>query len=401
MCVQLHSTMYPADHSAFPSEAVWGNSSTCPQNYTLSRGEECSTPKISVKLLLFMLRLNAVSNSRYAESLQREHAERVYWEGRAAQLLGIEGAQITPDNFARVQEGKHPLTEEKLRTRQRHNLMREGVIIGQSRTLYDGVIAAPKSVSVLSLVDEQVIDAHRHTVQALTASMEGLAATRVRRGEDHNKESNRPTGNLLYGTWYHSLSRERDPQLHSHVAVMNLTYDPVEEKWKALQALPIYQHRHVLTEQYRERMAYQVERIGYTVIDKPGREFGWEVEGISQALQERFSQRSEQRDLAIASFRESYGREPSSREVVTLVRANRDEKNYRLTPAQIREEQIECLTPSEHRQLVTLKEQAAERQAHQEKHRISLHDHVEWEPEAHRHRWNYGQPLERQKMGYG
>lgn len=85
--------------------------------------------------------------------------------------------------------------------------------------------------------------------------------------------------------------------------------------------------------------------------------------------------------------------------MTNVARLTREDKKE-MTPAQIQEAQTARLTPAEHRQLVILKEQAAERLAHREKHRFSLHDHVGFEPEAQRHRCRYGEPLERQKISY-
>ena len=40
-----------------------------------------------------------------------------HWQGKAAELLGIQGQEVTQDTFEALRSNKHPLTGEKLRPR--------------------------------------------------------------------------------------------------------------------------------------------------------------------------------------------------------------------------------------------------------------------------------------------
>jgi len=54
-----------------------------------------------------------------------------------------------------------------------------------------------------------------------------------------------------------------------------------------------------------------------------GKNLGFEIKGVSDELLEKYSQRSEQRDRAIAEFVESKGHQPSDNEIAVLVRESR------------------------------------------------------------------------------
>ena len=114
---------------------------------------------------------------------------------------------------------------------------------------------------------------------------------------------NRTTGNLVIAVYHHDTSRELDPQLHTHAVAANLTYDGAEGRWKALQASGIYERRAYLTEVYRNALAREVRQLGYEIENRrnaKGRDCGFEIRGVPDEVLARFSQRSRQRDEAIA-----------------------------------------------------------------------------------------------------
>jgi hypothetical protein len=80
-------------------------------------------------------------------------------------------------------------------------------------------------------------EAFRETMVDVEARME----TRVRGADEggNQRDENRTTGNIVYATFVHTVSRPiggvPDPHCHIHCYVFNATFDPVEERWKALQ----------------------------------------------------------------------------------------------------------------------------------------------------------------------
>jgi conjugative relaxase-like TrwC/TraI family protein len=223
------------------------------------------------------------------------------WQGRGAELLGLQG-RVTPEQFEAIREGLHPETEEFLRPR--HSADRigaNGEVESKARSLYDMTFSAPKSVSIQALVagDERLLEAHRHAVREALQEAERHAGTRVRLdGANHDRQ----TGNFIVAAYTHDTSRQLDPQLHTHAVAANLSYDGTEGRWKALQTSGIYERRAYLTEVYRNDLAREVKALGYEIESKrnsKGIDNGFEIKGVSDELQERFSQRSKERDEAI------------------------------------------------------------------------------------------------------
>jgi conjugative relaxase-like TrwC/TraI family protein len=281
------------------------------------------------------------------------------WMGRGARLLGLEG-EVALDDFERIRQGLDPRTGESLRPRQSADRFNEhGERTSVARSLYDFTVSAPKSVSVQAMVDPRLAEAHREAVAEMAREMESLAAARVRQ---HGLDENRTTGNLVIAAYQHDTSRELDPQLHAHLVAANLTYDGVEGRWKALQAADIYEQRGYLTEIYRNALAARVMRLGYTIADRfeNGRERGFEIQGIAPATLEKFSQRSEQRDQAIAEFVQTNGRLPTNAEIAVLVRESRSDKLLEISTAEVKAQQWARLDLAERAQLRDL-QQTAER----------------------------------------
>jgi conjugative relaxase-like TrwC/TraI family protein len=279
------------------------------------------------------------------------------WRGRGAELLGIRG-QVTREQFESVREGIHPDTGEFLRPRHSADRVgQDGSEQSKGRSLYDLTFSAPKSVSVQALVggDERLIAAHDKAVREALAEAEHYAATRVRL---NGANENRTTGNLIAATYRHDTSRELDPQLHTHAVTANLTYDGVEGRWKALQASDLYERRAYLTEVYRNILAHEVRSLGYEIEpkrDSRGRDYGFEIRGISDGLVERYSQRSAQRDAAIEQFTIDNGRKPNDNEIAVLVRESRADKLIEISTEQVRQRQQERLSPAEARTLESLR----------------------------------------------
>ncbi len=151
-------------------------------------------------------------------------------------------------------------------------------------------------------------------------------------------------------SYTHDTSRQLDPQLHTHAVAANLTYDGTEGRWKALQASGLYERRSYLTEVYRNALAREVRALGYEIEnrhDVRGRDKGFEIAGFSQALLDKYSQRSAQRDAAIQEFIQSRGRAPTDNEVAVLVRETRADKLQEISTERVRNLQQERMTPDE------------------------------------------------------
>lgn len=282
------------------------------------------------------------------------------WFGKGAERLRLQG-EVSAEQFEAVREGVHPDTGEKLRPRQSvDRIAKDGSTQSTGRSLYDFTFSAPKSVSIMAIVggDDRLIEAHNQAVQEALVEMERCAATRVRQG---GQNTDRVTGNLVAACYWHDTSRRLDPQLHTHVVAANLTYDPVEERWKALQATGLYQRRAFFTEFYRNTLAQKIQELGFEIENRTsakGRDLGFEIKGVPREMIEEFSQGSSEREKAVAEFVQKTGRAPSDNEIAVLVRDSRPDKLLSISTEEVRAGQLARLSEEQQRQLATLRERA-------------------------------------------
>ncbi len=238
-----------------------------------------------------------------------------HWFGKGALRLGLDLAKpVGEAEFIRLCENQHPLTGEQLTVRRRQK---------DRRVLYDFVVSAPKSVSVMALTvgDTRLISAHDEAALAAVAQMERVAGTRVRQG---GKDSERPTGELVAARFRHDTSRALDPQLHTHFVVFNATWDPVEQRWKALQTSRMFDRMTFYTEVYRNELALRVRALGYELRTTAN---GFEIAGVSADIIERFSKRRRAILDAEAEVAGKLGQPLSNNARATLAHTSREAKD--------------------------------------------------------------------------
>ena len=213
------------------------------------------------------------------------------WLGLGAEKLGLKGP-VGEESFIALCEGKHPQTG--LRLGQRLNSVRHDGAAGlkaNRRIFFDFTIAPPKSVSVVGLYqDERILTVHDQAVRQALLELEMRAESRVRKA---GQNSERVTGNLVTACFRHETSRELDPHLHTHCVVMNATFDPPENRWKALHPAGMYRAHRFATNFYRHELCKGLQALGYK-IENHAR--GFEIKGIPQSLIDRFSKRHQQID---------------------------------------------------------------------------------------------------------
>ena len=110
--------------------------------------------------------------------------------------------------------------------------------------------------------------------------------------------------------------------------------------WKALQPSEIYEQREYLTEVYRNALAREVTRLGYQIEDRfeHGKDRGFGIAGIPGMRHWRkYSQRSAQRDQAIAEFlRPKTAGCPRIMKSRRLVRDTRPQKLTEISTAEVK-----------------------------------------------------------------
>jgi len=278
-----------------------------------------------------------MSNAQTYASYMREEAEVGQWTGKGAEMLGLTG-EVGLREFATLRYGEHPKTGEALR-RQVEDTIRHkpwGDVTYRARELYEITVSAPKSVSIQGIVDPEVVAAHMHAVEKIMHDLE-YATQR----------------DLVMATWQHRSSRAGDPQLHTHIAVMNVAHG--EDGWGGLRARELFINQRQLTATYRAAVLGEVEAKGYKIAYP-------EIAGISEELRDKYSQRRHQVEEKIEEYRNEHGMQPSYRAVQAMVLNTREPKDAR-TAREIAAEQYDRLAPGERAQLVALATEAGERRS--------------------------------------
>lgn len=247
-----------------------------------------------------MISLKAISSSKSATGYFFEHAndskveyyanEKVenQWGGSGTAYANLSaGGDVDKLRFTEIMEGNihNALAGES----QQLGRMINGVnnhICG-----HDLTFSAPKSVSIVAEIgdDPRVRAAHEAAVERAMWFLEKNAAqvaTTAAGGEKVYTD----TGNLLYAKFQHDTSRALDPNTHTHVVVMNATFDKASGKWKSLANQQLFTLRASADRVYMNELAFELKTLGYELrFDKDGK---FEIEGITESQIGTFSKRS-------------------------------------------------------------------------------------------------------------
>ncbi len=123
----------------------------------------------------------------------------------------------------------------------------------------------------------------------------------------------------------HWDSRAGDPQLHTHVVVMNRV-QTLDGVWRTIDSKALFRWTVGLSELYQGVLSdcltealgwgWEPRERAHSPVPK------WEVAGVPQALMDEFSQRSsvieQAKDVMVAEFVASHGRQPTAREVIRM-----------------------------------------------------------------------------------
>jgi conjugative relaxase-like TrwC/TraI family protein len=115
-----------------------------------------------------MVRVYAVeAGSNCARYLELDQADWAYWLGEGAERLQLDNP-VNPYDFGQLTRGIDPVSKDVLRARQARALTHNEKPYALGRSVFDTVVFAPKSVAVVGLVDERVVEAHKAAVRTFT-----------------------------------------------------------------------------------------------------------------------------------------------------------------------------------------------------------------------------------------
>ncbi|HXR48313.1 MAG TPA: MobF family relaxase, partial [Candidatus Limnocylindrales bacterium] len=311
----------------------------------------------------------------YYDEGQRVSGE---WIGLGAERLGLSG-KVHAEDFLRLCENQHPATGERLTPELKTTRIKDGRTVADRRIFYDFTFSPPKSVSLAGFLgdDERIFKAHDRAARLALRNFEDFAATRVRIG---GARSERLTGNFAAALFTHDTSRALDPHLHTHCIVFNATFDPVENRWKALENHQLLRARKFAENVYYHELARDLRSFGYKIRNLPRGDF--QVEGVSEELCQRFSKRDAEIDKALAKLLADHPelRGANISELrAKLATERRTRKQKDLSRDELRQLWEAQLSKSERASLRQLLEQP-KHDAKEEK-RVSVGEAVQWAEE--------------------
>jgi conjugative relaxase-like TrwC/TraI family protein len=238
-------------------------------------------------------------HAQFASAKEKYYTEndrvRGEWGGRLAQEWGLVG-EVDEAQFARLSEGKNPLTGEQLVQHQTPrsyvNADEKTVHTMEHRAGWDATFSAPKSVSISALVggDKRIIQAHRESVDKALGELELFVQARI--GGNVLAET---TGKWIVAKYDHDSARPVDgfsaPQLHTHTVIFNLTKTG-DCSSHSLQSLELFRARGYATAVYRAELAVRLKELGYET--ERGKHNSPEIRGYSSEYVDASSPRSKQ-----------------------------------------------------------------------------------------------------------
>ncbi|MEO8402421.1 MAG: MobF family relaxase, partial [Gammaproteobacteria bacterium] len=202
---------------------------------------------------------------------QDEGVDQSEWWGKGANSLSLSG-KIDKKQFVELLQGKLPTGEQLGKMENGKPIHRAG---------WDLTLSAPKSVSTMAYLggDKRLIDAHREAVKETLSYVErSCSQARVKTSQGMTYQN---TNNLVVSLYHHDLSRAKDPQMHTHSIVMNMT-QRMDGEWRSLaSSMGSYKEnttnkvngfiervRHsnrFLSKIYETELAFRVKKLGYEI----------------------------------------------------------------------------------------------------------------------------------------
>lgn len=235
------------------------------------------------------------------------------WAGEGAVRLSLSGP-VTRSDFEAALRGIDPKTGERL-----------AALGGKNQNHaagWDVTFSAPKSVSVQWALTEAgdrpaIERAHRVAVVAATAYLERTAAW-ARRGK--GGAIREQTAGLLMARFDHHTSRDLDPQLHTHVFVLNLA-PRKDGTWGAIVSRELYKAQKQAGAVYRQALAAELEREGHAV-ERSGDSF--RMRAIPREIERSFSKRRQ----AIEAAAETHGYTSAKGMQLAALRTRRAKRDF-------------------------------------------------------------------------
>lgn len=259
------------------------------------------------------------------------------WMGAGMERLGLKpGSEVDAEAFTKLMGHETPAGESMTVTRSHGKV-----------AAFDHTFSAPKSVSLLYAfgdehVRSQVTSAHHEAVAEAVKYMEERCSNsrlgvRFRDAEGNHRFTTRTLESEGYvaAAFDHFTSRANDPQVHTHVVVINRVW--ADEGWRAIDAKRAYAHakaggsvyQAVLRDELTQRLAVEWQSVVNGVAD---------ITGFSPELIRHFSTRRTEIVEAVERYLAEVGGEAHRRVWHSFTLETRQPKSHPAGEAEVTRE---------------------------------------------------------------
>lgn len=231
----------------------------------------------------------------YARTLTKED----FWFGNG--LLSPLGDSIPNPNQTTIVPLTHP-DYEAIR-----NSLKEEFPPDSKKLAIDITFSPPKSVPIAMLnptLKYDLIDAHNQAVKRVLSFIEENHVIWRKHTNKDNKTEHIQTKNALFACLQHRVSREQDPQLHTHCLLFRKTM--VNGKIMTIEDRFIHSNQYLFSLMYDNELcrALQERNIPIREANSPDHKNNhFEISGVSDVLIDHFSKRKHQ----IQHYQETHG----------------------------------------------------------------------------------------------
>ncbi len=257
-----------------------------------------------------------------------EGEQKLVWGGKGAAALGLSG-EVKAAELRATLAGINPAPE-GLALSKLEALMRDGLTEEEAEKQaphapgWDETFSAPKGFSLVDLVagDDRFLAVHLEAVAKSLEYVEQHLSVYRERNPDGSREEI-VAGELTFAQVTHALSRELDPQRHTHALVQNFV--PNEDgEYRALETKDIYKYSQLIGRIYQNYAREGVQALGFDTVSRPDGTF--DIAGISEAQKQAFSKRTAILEDKFESAAADRGGPISGEEKQFHRQANRPEK---------------------------------------------------------------------------
>ncbi|MBJ6750489.1 MobF family relaxase [Geomonas anaerohicana] len=215
------------------------------------------------------------------------------WCGKGAEALGLTGP-VGSEEFRALCRGEAPDGGQLVAAGHGRD-PKTAEVMEVRRAGNDATFSAPKSVSIAYVAGvEGMKEAHDAAVLSVLDHME-------RHYCHYRHAKSAHPGEMVAAKFDHATSRSIDPQLHSHVFLVNAVKTP-DGSFRANTTNLVFEDQKLLGRLYRQALSHELTQRGFQVTVMDRSEMYIELKGMDPALVDHFSNRRKQIDHQVEKW---------------------------------------------------------------------------------------------------